>query len=74
MILLIKFSIANFGFFQLMKVDTREKKIDHLLEIARSLQNAGIASCGSKYFANVKELFVIPLLKGNWIVASSVIC
>lgn len=56
-----------------MKADTRVNKVEHLLEIARSLEGTGIASCGNKYFANVEKLFIVPLLKGNasFIIVSS---
>ncbi|CAG9535781.1 unnamed protein product [Cercopithifilaria johnstoni] len=59
----LQLPIAVLHFSELMKADTREKKIEHLLEIARSLQRTGIASCGNKYFANMKKLFIVPLLK-----------
>lgn len=61
-----------------MKADTVEKKVEHLSGIARSLQKTGIESCGDKYFANVKDLFIVPLLKGNalfvWLFVSAVLC
>uniref|UniRef100_A0AAF5RVH9 Leucine-rich PPR motif-containing protein, mitochondrial n=1 Tax=Wuchereria bancrofti TaxID=6293 RepID=A0AAF5RVH9_WUCBA len=59
----LQLPVAVLHFKELMKTDIVEKKVEHLLEIARSLQSTGIASCGDKYFANVKDLFILPLLK-----------
>ncbi|KAK6108420.1 hypothetical protein QQG55_32025 [Brugia pahangi] len=59
----LQLPLAVLHFKELMKTDIVEKKVEHLLEIARSLQKTGIASCGEKYFANVKDLFILPLLK-----------
>uniref|UniRef100_A0A915PYG6 Uncharacterized protein n=1 Tax=Setaria digitata TaxID=48799 RepID=A0A915PYG6_9BILA len=59
----LQLPVAVFHFSELMKADTIEKKVEHFAEIVRSLQLTGVASCGDKYFANVKDLFVIPLLK-----------
>ncbi|VDO30021.1 unnamed protein product [Brugia timori] len=59
----LQLPLAVLHFKELMKTDIVEKKVEHLLEIARSLQSTGIASCGDKYFANVKDLFILPLLK-----------
>uniref|UniRef100_A0A1I8EIX6 Uncharacterized protein n=1 Tax=Wuchereria bancrofti TaxID=6293 RepID=A0A1I8EIX6_WUCBA len=57
------YNLPEMQYLELMKTDIVEKKVEHLLEIARSLQSTGIASCGDKYFANVKDLFILPLLK-----------
>uniref|UniRef100_A0A158Q792 Leucine-rich PPR motif-containing protein, mitochondrial n=1 Tax=Elaeophora elaphi TaxID=1147741 RepID=A0A158Q792_9BILA len=55
--------VAVLHFNELMEADTVEKKVEHLLDIVRSLRSTGIASCGDRYFANVKDLFIVPLLK-----------
>ncbi|VDK84101.1 unnamed protein product [Onchocerca ochengi] len=59
----LQLPVAVLHFRELMKADTIEKKVEHLSEIARSLRSTGVASCGDKYFANVKDLFIVPLLK-----------
>ncbi|OZC05077.1 hypothetical protein X798_07944 [Onchocerca flexuosa] len=59
----LQLPVAVLHFSELIKADTIEKKVEHLSEIARSLRSTGVTSCGDKYFANVKDLFIVPLLK-----------
>ncbi|KAM3717118.1 Leucine-rich PPR motif-containing protein [Dirofilaria immitis] len=59
----LQLPVAVQHFSELLKAETVEKKVEHLSEIARTLRSTGIASCGDRYFGNVKDLLIIPLLK-----------
>uniref|UniRef100_A0A1I7VXB0 RAP domain-containing protein n=1 Tax=Loa loa TaxID=7209 RepID=A0A1I7VXB0_LOALO len=59
----LQLPVAALHFSELMKAETTDKKVEHLSEIARSLRITGIASCGDRHFVNVKDLFIVPLLR-----------